>query len=143
MSFRLPKIPIRTKIALIIISVVLIIAASSLGVGVLYVERNFWETVQNDLTVNCELAEKYISAQMELIKRDGQIIANSIDDNTTEEIFNNLVVYYQNNPFFYYEDNPYFSVTVFHNDHWLSYPNFNAIPHDDYSQNKYYRRRSK
>ncbi|MCL2479590.1 MAG: hypothetical protein FWF22_08815, partial [Treponema sp.] len=117
-------VPFSIRITLIVIFMILIITASSLGTGLILIEKNFWDSVREDLAINGELAEKFISARMELIKRDGQNIAGQITSNDSGQIYLNLLSYYQNNPFYYYQNNPYFSVMVYFNGSWITPPGY-------------------
>jgi signal transduction histidine kinase/DNA-binding NarL/FixJ family response regulator/HPt (histidine-containing phosphotransfer) domain-containing protein len=77
---------IRSKVLLIIISIVLVISLSSLGLSLLFSRNRFLDTVRNDLMVISRIAEEMIANEVKLTKEQTRSSANLLSGASPEEL---------------------------------------------------------
>jgi signal transduction histidine kinase len=98
---------------LIIVSIVLIVTASSLVLGLFFSQNKFWDTVQSDMTVSSHIAARLISAELELLRKEAVIIEGKLEKQKDEEIREILKVFVENNIFL--------SLSVFDQQGWIAF----------------------
>jgi len=72
------KKTIRVKILLIVILTVIIINVTSLAVGALFLTDSINKAIESDMLVTVDIADKYISKEIELLKINAKEAANEI-----------------------------------------------------------------
>jgi signal transduction histidine kinase/AmiR/NasT family two-component response regulator/HPt (histidine-containing phosphotransfer) domain-containing protein len=77
---------IRAKVRLIIIAIVIIITLSSLGLSILFSQNSFLETVESGLVLICNISEKMIANEIDLLKERARVTAGLVADADPEEL---------------------------------------------------------
>jgi signal transduction histidine kinase/DNA-binding response OmpR family regulator len=108
---------------LAIISIVLIITASSLVLGLFFSQNKFWDAVQSDMTVSSHIAARLISIETELLKKEAALIEAKLENRKDEEIGEILKIFTDNNVFL--------SLSVFDPHGWVGFYG-RAAPSNDY-----------
>jgi signal transduction histidine kinase/FixJ family two-component response regulator/HPt (histidine-containing phosphotransfer) domain-containing protein len=108
---------------LVIISIVLIITASSLVLGLFFSQNKFWDAVQSDMTVSSHIAARLISIELELLKKEAALIETKLENRKDEEIGEILKGSLENNILL--------SVSVFNRQGWVAFYG-RASPSNDY-----------
>ncbi|MDR1933683.1 MAG: response regulator [Spirochaetales bacterium] len=72
------KVPLRSKIVLIIFSLVFVITLSSFVFGSFYSRNHFLDTVKNDLSLMAKISGKLISNEISLLKEETRSLAEQI-----------------------------------------------------------------
>ncbi|MDR1566538.1 MAG: response regulator, partial [Treponema sp.] len=114
---------IRVKVMLVIISIVLIITASSLVLGLFFSQSKFWDAVQSDMTVSSHIAARLISIELELLKKEAALIETKLENRKDDEIGGILEGSLKNNILL--------SVSVFNRQGWVAFYG-RAAPSNNY-----------
>jgi signal transduction histidine kinase/DNA-binding response OmpR family regulator len=114
---------IRVKVMLVIISIVLIITASSLVLGLFFSQNKFWDVVQSDMTVSSHIAARLISIELEVLKKEAALIEAKLENRKDEEIGEILKASLENNILL--------SASVFDRQGWVAFYG-RAAPSNDY-----------
>jgi signal transduction histidine kinase/DNA-binding NarL/FixJ family response regulator/HPt (histidine-containing phosphotransfer) domain-containing protein len=61
---------IRVKVTLVIIAAIAVVMAASLGLSLLFTQQNLIKTTEADLRVIAQIADEYVSSEMDLLKAD-------------------------------------------------------------------------
>jgi signal transduction histidine kinase/DNA-binding NarL/FixJ family response regulator/HPt (histidine-containing phosphotransfer) domain-containing protein len=120
-------LPIRIKVMLVIISIVLIITASSLVLGLFFSQNKFWDTVQGDMMVSSHIAARLISIELELLEKEAAFIETKLENRGDEEISDILK--------FSVENNIFLSLAIFDPAGWVEYYG-RAVPSNDYLESE-------
>jgi signal transduction histidine kinase/DNA-binding response OmpR family regulator len=112
---------------LVIISIVLIITASSLVLGLFFSQSKFWDAVQSDMTVSSHIAARLVSIELELLKKEAALIEAKLENRKDEEIGEILESSLENNIFL--------SVSVFNRQGWVAFYG-RAAPSNDYLESE-------
>jgi signal transduction histidine kinase/DNA-binding response OmpR family regulator len=108
---------------LVIISIVLIITASSLVLGLFFSQNKFWDAVQSDMTVSSHIAARLISIELELLKKEASLIEAKLENRKDEELIEILKGSLENNILL--------SAAVFNRQGWVAFYG-RAAPSNDY-----------
>jgi len=74
------KRTIRVKILLIVISTAIVINVSSLAVGALFLTHSISGAMKSDMLVTVDIADQYVTKEIELLKVKAKEAANAIED---------------------------------------------------------------
>jgi signal transduction histidine kinase/DNA-binding response OmpR family regulator len=114
---------IRIKVMLVIISIVLIITASSLVLGLFFSQSKFWDTVQSDMTVSSHIAAQLISTELALLEKEAALIEARLEGREDEEIDEILKAFT--------DDNIFLSLSIFDRRGWIAFYG-RAAPSNNY-----------
>jgi signal transduction histidine kinase/CheY-like chemotaxis protein/HPt (histidine-containing phosphotransfer) domain-containing protein len=114
---------IRVKVMLVIVSIVLIVTASSLVLGLFFSQNKFWDTVQSDMAVSSHIGARLISIELELLKKEAALIEAQLENRRDEEIGEILKRSLENNILL--------SVSVFNRQGWVAFYG-RAAPSNNY-----------
>ncbi|MDR0720813.1 MAG: response regulator [Treponema sp.] len=77
---------IRTKVRLTIITIVIVITFSSLGLSMLFSQNSFLDTVKAGLVLICRISENLIANEIDLIKERARVTADMVANAAPEEL---------------------------------------------------------
>jgi signal transduction histidine kinase/CheY-like chemotaxis protein len=82
----------RIKVFLVIVSVVVMITAANMGMGMLFTQDSLLETVESDMTVVADIADKLITGQINLLKANASAAAHHLQGLSGETLRKELIV---------------------------------------------------
>ncbi|MDR1320500.1 MAG: response regulator [Gracilibacteraceae bacterium] len=71
---------IRLKVFFVIVSIVAVITAANMGMGTFFTQDRLLETVESDMSVVADIADKLITSQINLLKANASAVANRLQD---------------------------------------------------------------
>ncbi|MDR1069230.1 MAG: response regulator [Gracilibacteraceae bacterium] len=71
---------IRVKVFLVIVSVVVVITAANMGMGMFFTQDRLLETVESDMAVVADIADKLITSQINLLKANAAAVAHHLQN---------------------------------------------------------------
>ncbi|MDR1206009.1 MAG: response regulator [Peptococcaceae bacterium] len=69
---------VRVKVFLVIVSIVVMITAANMGMGMLFTQNRILETVESDMAVVADIADKLITSQINLLKANASSVAHHL-----------------------------------------------------------------
>ncbi|MDR1246519.1 MAG: response regulator [Clostridiales Family XIII bacterium] len=83
---------IRVKVFLVIVSVVVVITAANMGMGMFFTQDSLLETVESDMTVVADIADKLITGQINLVKVNASAAAHHLQGLNGKALRQELIV---------------------------------------------------
>jgi len=93
------KRSIRIKVALVLVSLVVVVTSAHVGMGLLAMQDRLIETVRGDVTIIADVADKLISTHYGLLKTEAKNIANNlaeIPDSAVKKFLENTLYVNEN-----------------------------------------------
>jgi signal transduction histidine kinase/CheY-like chemotaxis protein len=116
---------------MVIISIVLIITAATLALGLFYSQNRFWDVVKADLNFSSTLAAELVSSKIAFLKKDAAAMGEklfSVPSAMRPALLEQFLM-----------SSPFLAVSIFNRRGWLYYSGHGA-PDNSYVENPYFKR---